>query len=84
MAYEVLSETNFNSGLASRTFDPTEFVCIDGFVEQKIEIMNLYSGQMEEHPFPRSPEAIRALAILRGSQARCQHAEGFVPLFSVS
>ncbi len=83
MAYEVLSETNFNLDRASRSFDPTDFISIDGLVERKIEIMKFYSGQVEDYPFPRSPEAIRALAVLRGSQANRHHAEGFVPLFSV-
>jgi len=84
MAYEVLSETNFNLDRGNRSFDPTDFVCIDGLVEKKIEIMKLYSGQVEEHPFPRSPDAIRALAVLRGSQANRHYAEGFVSLFSVT
>jgi len=84
LAYEVLSETNVSLDRIGRFFDPSEFICIDGFVERKIEIMNLYHGQMERHPFPRNPEAIRALALLRGVQSYRNYAEGFVPLFSVT
>jgi|TARA_Y100000310_G_scaffold174669_2_gene174730 LmbE family N-acetylglucosaminyl deacetylase len=53
-------------------FKPTYFVPID--VEKKIQAYKLQPSQVR--PF-RSPETIRAIAKLRGSQANCGHAEAF-------
>ena len=40
-------------------------------------IKKLYKGEIGAHPFPRSEENIRALAITRGAQVGCKYAEGF-------
>lgn len=82
-AYEVLSETNVNLDRGSSFFDPTYFVGIDEYLEKKLEIMRLYSGQLGDHPFPRSEVAITALAELRGAQGGTPRAEAFKPLFAV-
>jgi hypothetical protein len=37
----------------------------------------MYRGEMGEHPYPRSAEALRALAILRGSEYGARYAEAF-------
>lgn len=80
LAYETLSETDFALDPTAPTFQPDLFVEIGPFLERKIDIMRLYAGELGEHPFPRSVEAIRAAAILRGAQADCQAAEAFMML----
>lgn len=78
MMMEVLSETDFS--ICSEGFSPNYFVDISGYLEQKIKIMKLYKGECLNHPFPRSEEGIKALATIRGSQAGCKYAEGFMIL----
>ena len=39
--------------------------------------MKIYSSETDKHPFPRSTEAIRSLALLRGSQSGFKYAEAF-------
>jgi hypothetical protein len=53
---------------------------ISPFLENKIDIMKLYSGEMGTFPFPRSEEAIRALASLRGAASGFKAAEAFILL----
>ncbi|MDZ4726925.1 MAG: PIG-L deacetylase family protein [Leptospira sp.] len=74
LAMEILSETNFSD---FDDFSPNYFVDITGFLDKKIQIMNIYKSEMGNHPFPRSDEALRSLAVLRGSQAGVVHAEAF-------
>ncbi|GBF48814.1 hypothetical protein LPTSP4_03140 [Leptospira ryugenii] len=74
MAMEILSETNFSD---EDSFSANYFHDISGFLEKKIEIMNLFKSEMGIHPFPRSEDAIRSLAILRGSQCGFRYAEAF-------
>ena len=45
--------------------------------------MRLYDDEISDHPFPRSEESIKSLAILRGSIAGCQYAESFISLKEV-
>ena len=82
MAYEILSETNFN--LSSRlNFSPNVFINITRFINEKIKIMKIYSSEMQSHPFPRSEQSIKSLAILRGSQSGFEYAEAFELLLSL-
>jgi LmbE family N-acetylglucosaminyl deacetylase len=76
LAYETLSETEFALGPAS-PFQPNTFVDISAYLERKLEIMRIYASELEEAPFPRSAEAIRSLASLRGSTAGYAAAEAF-------
>lgn len=74
--YETLSETE--AGLDnSKMFRPTSFVDISAYLNQKIELMGIYETETGEFPFPRSAEAIRALAKLRGAASGYQAAEAF-------
>lgn len=79
-AYETLSETEFGLRPEDPGFRPNLFVDISDTIEQKIDIMKLYSGEMAEHPFPRSERSLRALATLRGSACGCEAAEAFMTL----
>ena len=76
LAYETLSETEFSLDPRS-AFQPNYFVDISEFLERKLEIMSIYQSEMGEFPFPRSIEAIRALAMLRGSTSGFRAAEAF-------
>lgn len=76
LAYETLSETDLALD-PSRAFRPTVFVDISGFLEEKIKVMETYESEMGSFPFPRSAEAVRALATLRGATAGFTAAEAF-------
>jgi len=76
LAYETLSETEF--GLEpSKRFHPNVYVNIEGFLETKLQAMSVYSSEIQNFPFPRSNEAISALAALRGSNSGFKEAEAF-------
>lgn len=76
LAYETLSETEF--GLyAGSGFQPNCFVDISDFLERKLELMAVYQSELGVFPFPRSIEAIRALATLRGATSGYKAAEAF-------
>jgi len=76
LAYETLSETDFGLGTA-QGFRPNCFVNIEPYLEDKLRAMSIYSSELGEFPFPRSHEAIRALAAVRGAAAGFKAAEAF-------
>lgn len=76
LAYETISETEFNLD-SSNPFKPNFFVDVSEFLERKLEVMAVYKSELGCFPFPRSIEAIRALAILRGSTSGFMAAEAF-------
>ena len=77
---EVLSETEFAPSVKEDSFVPNTFVDISEYMGKKIEIMQVFNSELEEHPFPRSERSLRALATLRGATAGCEYAESFVLL----
>jgi len=76
LAYETLSETDMALGL-SGCFKANSFANITDFLERKLEIMQVYESEVGMFPFPRSLEALRALAALRGAGAGYAAAEAF-------
>jgi N-acetylglucosamine malate deacetylase 1 len=78
--YETLSETDLSISDHNGTFRANRFVDISDYLEGKIEGMRLYKSEVEAFPFPRSNEAIRALATLRGAQSSFTAAEAFMVL----
>ena len=76
LAYETLSETDFGLG-TSQSFRPNVFVNIEPYLDDKIRAMDIYASEIGEFPFPRSHEAIQALAILRGAASGFKAAEAF-------
>ena len=76
LAYETLSETDFGLG-PNRGFKPNVFMNIEGHLENKLRAMGIYSSEVEDFPFPRSNQAISALAILRGANSGFKEAEAF-------
>ena len=76
LAYETLSETDFGLTPGS-AFRPNFFVNIEGYMEEKLRAMQIYCSELGAHPFPRSLEAIKSLAMLRGATAGYMAAEAF-------
>jgi len=52
-------------------------VDIEQFLDQKLRAMEIYKSEVGTFPFPRSHEAIRALAAVRGVAAGFKAAEAF-------
>ncbi len=77
LTYETLSETDF--GL-DRTFSPNVFVDIEGFLERKLQALEIYDSEMGDFPFPRSKTAVSALAKIRGAASGFVAAEAFMLL----
>lgn len=77
---ETPSETDFSPPLPGRIFAPNCFVDISDHFDKKLKIAAIYKSEMGGHPFPRSPETLRALAMVRGASAGCRYAEGFMLL----
>lgn len=75
MMMEILSETDYAA--PDRGFVPNCFVDITEFLDEKIGIMQIYRSELQDPPFPRSKQALQALATVRGAAAGCQYAEGF-------
>jgi LmbE family N-acetylglucosaminyl deacetylase len=80
LAYETLSETEFGLDPDTNGFRPNVFINISAYLENKHEILEIYGTELGEFPFPRSIEAVRALAALRGATAGCAAAEAFMLL----
>lgn len=76
LAYETLSETDFGLDPAS-SFLPNVFIDISAQLETKLELLTLYRSELGEFPFPRSLEAVTALARVRGAASGYQAAEAF-------
>lgn len=79
---EVLSSTEWSMDSSSNRFIPNLFYEIgrDG-IDKKIEALKAYSGVMRPYPHPRSEEALKGLAVYRGSMAGLNYAEAFESVF---
>jgi LmbE family N-acetylglucosaminyl deacetylase len=71
---EVLSSSEYAE--SGHRFVPNSYVDIDGYLELKCQAMQCYRNEIRSAPHPRSVEAIRALATLRGSECGLKAAEG--------
>ena len=74
---EIISETDHQF---IGNFKPNVFVDISYYLDKKLEILSIYNSEIGEHPFPRSIESVKSLAIYRGSQCNCKYAESFILL----
>lgn len=77
-AYETLSETNWSAPYLSEPFVPNTFVNIEGHLEGKIAAFEAFVSQCRQFPDERSPQALRALASIRGACVHVTAAEAFV------
>ena len=80
LAYETLSETNWNAPYLTPAFVPNYFVDIDNWMTRKLDAMQMFSSQLRDAPHERSIEALRALATLRGATIHRPAAEAFVQI----
>ncbi len=78
LSYETLSETDWASPSAEDAFVPTVYVDISSHIETKLKAMDCYRSQLKSPPHPRSLDALRALARLRGSTVGFEWAEAFM------
>ena len=79
---EIQSSTDWGTNAALLPFTPNTFVQVDeAGIDAKIDALAVYENVIRPFPHPRSPEAIRALAALRGSQSGYQAAEAFQCVF---
>ncbi|MGH9819635.1 MAG: PIG-L deacetylase family protein [Pyrinomonadaceae bacterium] len=74
-AFETISETHWNAPHIEPNFTPNFFVDITAQIDKKLEAMSCFKSQLHEFPGPRSIEALKALALFRGSQAGYGYAE---------
>lgn len=84
LCYETLSETEFGINPEGTKFTPNSFMDITPYIGRKIEIAQMFEGEMGEFPFPRSVEALQALAQLRGVACGCKGAESFMILREIN
>ncbi len=77
-AYETLSETEWDVPNATNAFIPNVYVDITEYIQKKTDAMKEYKMQLCEYPNPRSIEAIKALAMFRGSTISRNYAEAFM------
>ena len=77
LTYETLSETDFCLNPVESLFSPTLFIDISEFLDLKLKLLGIYKSEIGNHPFPRSFDSLRSLALLRGSQIGVKYAEAF-------
>lgn len=68
----------FESPSATREFDPSVFVDIDGYVDVKVEAVLSHRDQAGK-PY-MTPGRVRGMAAFRGAQAKNTNAEAFEPV----
>ena len=76
LAYETLSETNFNTS-RKNVFLPNHYEDISKYLKLKIKSLKTYKSEIKKFPFPRSLKTVKALATLRGSEIGTRAAESF-------
>jgi LmbE family N-acetylglucosaminyl deacetylase len=83
-AYETLSETNWSAPNIDPPFIPNAFIDIHETLERKLDAFACYGSQCRAFPNERSPEALRALATLRGATVHRRAAEAFLLIREIS
>ena len=78
LAYETLSETNWWAPGITPPFVPNIFIDIADTLDAKLEAFAEFRSQVKAAPDERSPEVIRALALVRGAAVYRSAAEAFM------
>lgn len=68
----------FESPSTTRSFSPSVYVDIDGYLDTKIRAVQTHRDQSGK-PY-MTPDRLRGIASFRGGQAKCIFAEGFEPV----
>lgn len=78
LAYETLSETNWNAPNLSLAFLPNVFADISATLVRKLYAFAMFESQARVAPHERSVESLRGLATLRGATVHRSACEAFV------
>jgi LmbE family N-acetylglucosaminyl deacetylase len=76
-AYETLSETHWNAPHIEPNFMPNWVINISSQIDRKIHALGCYESQIPPFPGSRSLDAVKALAMFRGTQAGFAYGEAF-------
>jgi LmbE family N-acetylglucosaminyl deacetylase len=76
-AYETLSETHWNAPHMEPNFMPNWVVNVSRQIDKKIGALECYESQIPPFPGSRSLDAVKALAMFRGTQAGFAYGEAF-------
>jgi LmbE family N-acetylglucosaminyl deacetylase len=82
--YETLSETEWAAPFANDSFIPTVFSDITAHIDRKIEGFSIFSTQIKDSPHPRSSDAIRSLARVRGATVSVPYAESYMVIRQIN
>jgi len=77
LAYEVNSSTEWGARTPDGAFHPNVYYDISETIDAKLDAMDSYSGELRDHPHPRSRQAILERARLRGNEVGFRAAEAF-------
>ncbi|MDJ0858258.1 MAG: PIG-L deacetylase family protein [Dinoroseobacter sp.] len=78
LAYETLSETNWNAPYLSPAFLPNVFADITTTLQRKLDAFAMFESQVKAEPHERSIKSLKALATLRGATVHRPACEAFV------
>lgn len=78
--YETPTETHLLPASLYPAFAPNMWVDVSETLESKLAAWSCYRSQQQKGPTPRSPEALRALATMRGADIGTAAAEAFLIL----
>lgn len=84
LAYETMSETDWNTPNIQNAFIPNVYEDISEYVVQKTEALMMYRSQVQEYPAARSPIGIQGLALHRGATVGMESAEAFMLIREVA
>lgn len=84
LAYEVLSETDWNIPNTQNAFIPNVYEDITEYLNFKLMAMKGYDSQLKRYPAARSLEGIEALAMHRGVTVGFEYAEAFMLIREVA
>ncbi|MAI60916.1 MAG: GlcNAc-PI de-N-acetylase [Micavibrio sp. TMED27] len=76
--FEVASSTHWQPPISKPAFAPTWFTDISDFLDQKIEALAVYEGEMRPWPHARSLKALEHLARWNGANIGVEAAENFI------
>jgi LmbE family N-acetylglucosaminyl deacetylase len=76
-SFEVPSSTEWAFQQFHPSFRPNVFVDVTRTLEAKVAAMSCYETEARKFPHPRSPDALRAIAVRWGSVCGCGAAEAF-------
>ena len=78
--YETPTETHLFPGQLAPPFSPNFWVDVSDTLETKLRAWDCYKSQHQSGATPRSTEALRALAVMRGGEIGAAAAEAFMLL----